>query len=247
MRFTLGLALTLLSSPAILLAESVPPSQRTAAAYLLALGRAPAPGELAADRGERDAPIAQQVETLRNMLRTDAAAQRAVAAKAWRDAFGPQRPDAHGLGGPSVSGVTYSELMRRHLEQLAAQPTEYERVIHRAYQMVVRREAYDLELVYWKKYDTLSYALLVGCIEDWARRNQPGLMVTAGTPTVSINSEFLTTARLSPAVAQEAREAVGLVAEEDAASALASGRNLVAPGGAGLVTGGRMVFAAAGR
>lgn len=52
--------------------------------------------------------------------------------------------------------------------------------------------------------------LLVGCIEDWARRNQPGLMLTAGTTAASVSCVYLRTRRLSPAVAEEAREAAGL-------------------------------------
>jgi len=71
-------------------------------------------------------------------------------------------------------------------------------------------------------------------------------MVTTGTPTVSVNSEFLTTVRLSPTVAAEARAAAGLDSAGNAPDASAFGRNLVAAGAGELITGGRIHFVAAG-
>ena len=61
-----------------------------------------------------------------------------------------------------------------------------------------------MEIEYWKRQPALSYALLVGCIEDWARRNRPGLMATTGVASVSVNSAYLATIRLSPGVASPA-------------------------------------------
>jgi hypothetical protein len=142
--------------------------------------------------------------------------------------------------------LTYTEWMQRHVQWLAGHPDEYTEVMHRAYRLLLRRDAYVEEIEYWRKQDTLTYVLLVGCVEDWARRNQPGLMVTNGTATVSVNSEFLTTVRLSPVVAAEARSAAGLGTTESEEAARSSRQHLLAAGAGKVATGGGIHFAAAG-
>jgi hypothetical protein len=61
-----------------------------------------------------------------------------------------------------------------------------------------------------------------------------------------VNSAYLATVRLSPAVAAEARAAAGLVPTGDAALASATGRNLVAPGADRVASVGGIHFIAAG-
>ncbi|HTO04546.1 MAG TPA: hypothetical protein VL069_12625 [Opitutus sp.] len=227
-------------------AETTPvQTERIEASYVLAFGRAPSPAEIA-KAGELGAiDLADLIARHRQQLEADAALKRVTAVKAWKDAFGREPTDKEIAS--SVSGnATYTELMKRHIQSLAANAAEYEKVMERAYRLVIRRGVYAEEIAYWKKYDTLPYALLVGAIEDWGRRNAPGLMVTTGTPTVSINSNYLTTIRLSPTVATEARAAAGLAVPGTADFIAASGRNLIAAGAGNLVTGGRMHFAATG-
>ena len=210
-------------------------AQRIEASYLLGLGRAPTASESAeAHRANSSADITTLLARHRQDLAADTSARSAVNTKARVDALGTRE------GSKSTTG-TYAELMAAHLEQLQNDADAYEDVIRRAYWLVINRDAYDEELAYWRNHpDTLPFALLVGCIEDWARRNQPGLMVTAGKPTISINCEFLGTVRLSPTVAAEARAAIGLSPAGDDA------HHLIAPGGAHIATGGRMHFAAVG-
>jgi hypothetical protein len=136
--------------------------------------------------------------------------------------------------------------MQRHLEWLSAHPEEYQMVVGRAYRLVLRRDAYAVEVDYWKRQPVLSFALLAGCIDDWARRNQPGLTATTGVAAVSLNSAYLATVRLSPAVAREARAAAGLTSRRDAALAAAAGRAVVAPGAGEVASVGGIPFAAAG-
>jgi hypothetical protein len=234
-------ALTWIFTPLASLANEW--AERVDAAYLLAFGRTPSVEEK--DRWLKQVPsltVPELFSRLRAQLQDDAAAQRSTAVQAFRDAFGraPIDVDLRTAGTGPAAGLTYTEHVQRHLQTLAADPASYQQVLNRAYQLLLRRDVYPEEIEYWKKHDTLSFALLVGCIEDWARRNQPGLMVTNGTPTVSINSEFLTTVRLSPGVAAEARAAAGL------APAGEGGHHLVAAGGARVATGGRIHFAAAG-
>lgn len=219
--------------------------ERIAASFVLALGRAPSANEIEQWAKLGSLSVPELIARHRQQLQSDAAKQRATIIKACRDAFG-RAPSEDEIKSWSGGDNTYTELMKRHIQWLSEHPADYEKVMHRAYRLVVGREAYSLEFDYWKSRDTLSHALLVGCIENWARRNQPGLMVTTGTPTVSVNSEFLTTVRLSPAVAAEARAAAGLDPAGSMPEASAFGRNLVAAGAGELITGGRIHFAAAG-
>ena len=71
-------------------------------------------------------------------------------------------------------------------------------------------QAHPEEIEYWKNHDTLSFVLLVGCVEDWARRNQPGLMVTAGTPTLIVQSHRFATRPPRPAFG-EGEAGIGLL------------------------------------
>ncbi len=222
--------------------------QRVGAAFVLTLGRPPTVAEQAAWLKREPATVADVVNGLRTRLRDDATLQRATRAKAFADAFGRAPEDVQVNSGPrKADGDSYLELVQGHVHDLGQHPTDYERVIQRAYQFVIRRDAYPEEIAYWKERDPLPYALLVACVDDWARRNQPGLMVTTGTPTLSVNCEFLATVRISPAVAAEARGAFGLVRDADAAMRDAGrGHNLVAAGADVVMTEGHMYFVAAG-
>lgn len=233
-------------APQPALAGSAGQPERIAASFLLALGRLPAAPEIG-EWGELGSlTVPDLIARHREQSLGDAATRRATAIRACADAFGRASTEEE-IASSSNDDATYTELMQRHVQRLRESPSEYEQVIRRAYQLLVRRDAYAEEIDYWKQRETQPYALLVGCLDDWARRNQPGLMVTTGTPTVSVNCAFLNTVRLSPAIAAEARAAAGLEPAGDAALASAAGHNLVAAGAAGVVTGGRIHFVAAGR
>ncbi|HYD83590.1 MAG TPA: hypothetical protein VEA63_06045, partial [Opitutus sp.] len=194
-----ALTLALVSVPTF--AHASPQHERIAAAYVIALGRTPSSSEIDRWSKEEKISVPKLVAELEQNLSQDRALQGTVRRKAFEDAFGRTPSDTEVAAGAESGATSYTTLLKRHLEQLAKQPDDYAQVLDRAYRLVVRRGVYPEEIAYWKSRDTLSYALLVGCIEDWARRNQPGLMVTAGTPTVSINSGYLTTVRLSRPVA----------------------------------------------
>jgi oligosaccharide reducing-end xylanase len=214
--------------------------ERLAASYLLAFGRTPTTAEVAAGMSREPATVASLLEQQRAAIRNDAALERDVIVRAGRDAFGvsPGDDDIAGLRGTG----TYTALMQRHVKWLAEHQADYERVLHRAYRTHLARDAYSIELDYWKKYPALPYVFLVGCVENWALRNQPGLMATAGVPSVSVNSGYLSTARLSPAVAAEARSAAGLPPSGPADLA----HHIVAAGAEPVVSVGGIHFVAAG-
>jgi len=244
-RFAFLFVASVLASPsATSLAQSAEQQEPIAASFVLALGRTPTSIEL--ERWEKQGPLslADLLARHRRQLQDNVADQRAVIVKAGLDAIGlaPGEDDITSGSG----GGTYTDLMQRHLQWLAEHPAEYEQVVHRAYRLLLQRDAYSLEVDYWKRQPALSFALLVGCIEDWARRNRPGLTATTGVASVSVNSEHLATVRLSPAVAAEARVAAGLVSAGDAALASAAGRHLVAPGGDHVASVGGIYFTAAG-
>jgi hypothetical protein len=234
-----------LSAAAVVYAQPAQSEERIAASFVLALGRTPTAAE--AEQWAKEGPrtVADLFSRHREALRHDAAAGREVAVKAAQDAFGraPSDDELRRLS----DGETYSEVMQRHIQRLGGNPVEYEQVMHRAYRLHLQRDAYAVELDYWRARPTLSFVLLAGCVENWARRNQPGLMATAGVPSVSVNSPYLAAVRLSSAVAAEARAAAGLPPPGDAALAAALGRHVVAPGAGTVASVGGIYFAAAGR
>lgn len=179
--------------------------ERFAAAHLLAFGVLP--GSTA--NLSRPASLAEQIEAHQAALQADASARAGVAQRAWCDAYG-RPPAATEMARAAPAGAwTYGALLARHVATLRTDAAVRTAVVHRAYQTVVSRDAYPEELAYWQRYDALPFVLLVGCVEDWARRNQPGLMSTTGVPTISPNSVHLATLRVSPAVAVEVRAALG--------------------------------------
>jgi hypothetical protein len=225
-------------------AQSPEPDERIAASFMLALGRTPAPGEAQRWVTKEPTPIADYLARHRRQLQGDPAAERAVIVKATQDALGraPTEEEIRSLAGTGI----YADVVQRHLARLAAQPAEYEQVMHRAYRFLLARDAYSVEIEYWTRQPVISFALLVGCVEDWARRNQPGLMATTGVAAVSVNSRYLATVRLSPGVAAEARAAAGLRPEGDAGLVATLGRVVVAPGASRVASVGGIAFAAAG-
>lgn len=215
-----------------------------AAGSMLAHGRPPTSFELAhASKGRES--LAALVEGHRSRLGLDSVGQRAVIDRAWRDAYG-LAPDEGALAELPPGGATYADLLRKHLTSLAAHPDDFRQVIERAYQQVIRRPAYPEEHDYWKLRGTLPYVVLVGAIENWAQRNQPGLMVTTGTPSISVNSRFLTTLRLSLPIANEARTLLGLPVWTDVGRQHSPGNHVVAVGAADIASVGGVHFLLAG-
>jgi len=235
-------ALTLTAAPA--LAGSAEQAERIGAAFVLVLGRAPAAGEIERWSQPDRRSVAELVVRLQTQV--DAAGWQAAADQACADAFGREPTEAE-RSARAAGRQTYTALMKQHVHWLAEHPAEYAKVIGRSYQLVLGRAVFDVELAYWQAQPPLSFALLNGCIENWARRNAPGLTVTSGRATVSVNSEWLTAIRLSPAVAAEARAAAGLFPAGDVHLAVANGQNVVAAGAGGVDSAGGIHFVAAGK
>jgi hypothetical protein len=240
----LCLAAALACPAAIAFGQPAAQEERVAASFVLALGRAPSAAELEGWTKQDRLSFADLIARHRDQLRADAAGARTVVAKAGYDAFG-RAPSEEELAGLAGSGI-YADLMKRHVQWLAGHPADYEQVLNRAYRLLLRRDAYSIEIEYWRRQPVLPFALVVACVDDWARRNQPGLMATTGAAAVSINSAFLSTVRLSPAAAAEARMAAGLGRPADAERAAAIGRTVIAPGAAEVASVGGIFFAAAG-
>ncbi len=220
-------------------------TQRIEAAYALVLGRAPTAADTGYWQGQPPISAADLVAQLRARLKADPALNRATVIRACEDAFG-REPSAAEIAAPEA-GRTYTELMDQHIHALGSKPDEYQRTMDRAYRFVIGRGVYPGEIAYWKRQGAIPYVLLVGCVEDWARRNAPGLMETGGLATISPNSRFLTVIRLTAATAAEARAANGIVPPDGADRAEGFGYNLVAPGSDHILTDGQMHFAAVGR
>lgn len=219
-------------------------AERLSAACVLATGHLPTTAEITALQENRSVSVSELVARLTRDLAGDPTRRENVAKRAYADCFGvepsaEQDAPAHG---------SYATQLSRHLQELAAHREQYAQVVERAYQRVIHREPYAEEVTYWNQYDVVPYALLSAALENWARRNQPGLMVTAGLPTVSVNSLYLTTVRLTPSVAEEVAAALGAPRTQDEIDrARATARTVLSPGGAQLISNGGIAFVAAGR
>ena len=227
------------------LAQSGKQEERVAAAFVLAIGRTPTTAEAQRWLAQGDLSIADLVARHRRELDQDGAARREMLSRAARDAFGgiaesERRPP----GGRA--GSTYFEVVQQYLQWLANRPADYQQVLRRAYRTVLQRDAYSIEIDYWRRQPALTFALLAGCVENWAIRNRPGLTATSGLPSVSVNSAYLATVRLSPEIAAEARAAVGQAPVGGRTLASAASRHVIAPGAADILSVGGIHFLAAG-
>ena len=240
-RLLSGLLLALAALLGSLSAQNSEAADRAAAARLLALGRADAPSAPGEAASVKDALAVHKAT-----LQADAALRRTVAARAFRDATGRAPGDAELARWSSGETVTYTEVLKAVTDWLGTQPDEYRATIHRSYQLVIKRPAYDEEFPYWKPFGTLPFVVLVGAIENWGLRNQPGLMLTTGTPSIAVTSRFLTTQRVSLPVANEIRPLLGLRVWTDVARQHNPGRNIVAVGTADIESVGGIHFLLAG-
>lgn len=219
----------------LIAAASLSASELRNAVLLLATGK-PAPEARSNTRWVIHPQIS--MATLHLQISEDASLAAQVASRAHHDSFGP---DTTAPAAPA-DAVTYFAQVQAHRETLAANDALYEQVIQNAYRFVINRDAYVEEIAYWReRAGPFTYIVLVGCIEDWARRNQPGLMVTAGEPTISINCEFLATARLSPEDAADLRTLLGMDPPDDPL------HRIIAPGSAAIDSSGGIHFVATGR
>jgi len=218
-----------LIGPAALAEPATEPRERVVVAHLLAYGRVPVSEDSSTD--SLDAQLARH----RANLAANQTARDEVAKAAWRDAFG-RDADASELRTETTTALLYHERMKIHSARLENDSAEYTTVINRAYRQVVHRDSHAEELTYWRLRSAHSFVALVACIEDWARRNQPGLMVTSGEPTVPARSRFVEIVPLSPAVAAEVRASLRLPEEA----------RVLACGAPGVSTPGKMHLALVG-
>jgi hypothetical protein len=215
--------------------------ERQLAAHVLAFGVAPESHQPATGH----ATIASLLEQHRTRLQADAKAGAAVRQRAWRDAFG-RDPSSDEIREASSPALTYADWMRHHVTFLGSDKAANYETLRRAYLTAVRREPYPEEIDYWRPHGALPFVVLVACLEDWARRNQPGLMVTAGEPTISPQSRLVRAYALSPAVAAEARAAAGLAVADPGTPRrilVAGADRIVAQGGVHLLVVGRSASA----
>lgn len=234
------LLVCLLALQATIQAQPEDAATRLQTASMLAFGRPASPADFAGNPSlSMDALLRQG----RDRIQKDPALRRAVEEKAYIDAFG-QRPSSPAAAA-STNGHLYLELVAAHVTALSNDFAAYERVLNRAYRVVVRRDMYSMEADYWKQRKPMSYVFVVAILESWARRNQPGLMVTSGDAIASINSDYLSVQRLSPTLAAEVHSALqtfdagiarnGILAAGAASAASAGNISFTAVGGAALL------------
>lgn len=221
-------------------------AQRVQASYLLAFGRAANGGEVTYWARQNVHSVGDLVNLHRQYLSRDAGTHRATIARAYIDAMGRNPTEAE-ITYWSRGTDTYSQLMKNHVSWLGGNPAEYENVIRRSYQYALGRQPTPAEIRYWKGQGTLSYAMLVACHEDWKRRNGAAAQKTSGGLAIAANVPVLATLTVSPAIANEARAASGLVSTNGGNVIAAGGGNVIAAGGGNVIAaGGGNVIAAGG-
>lgn len=203
---------------------------RAMAAELVAYGRC-ATLEERSTWGARDGrALPEMFDAARRKLRDDATERRATFARAYSDVFGAAASEAEV---DAASARFYSEHTSVLLAALTARPDEYRRVIERAYEAALGRAPFAEEYGYWAEFRPLPYVLLVGCVENWARRNAPGLMATTGVPTIGADAAQPAVFRLAPALAAEVRRVLG---QPLASLDLAAGRTVIGTGAEAIVS-----------
>lgn len=211
-------------------------SMRADAAYLFLRGvAAPAGGA-----GFKD-PTASFITLIaegREQLREQPALKTAVVVKAYFDALGRLPTDGE-LRAESDADAMYAERVASLVHALSSNPAEYAQVLDRAYRVVVGRSLYPAETEYWSKRKTMSFTFVAACLDSWVRRNQPGLMMTAGDAIASVNSTCLSTRRLTPEIAAEIAKAFPW---QDATAA--ESVRIVSPGCAAASSAGGIAFVA---
>lgn len=221
--------------------------ERAEAARVVVLGELAGPTGPGASVNEATAEtVAREVGNLRGKLAADAGLRRQVVMRAFKDAHG-RAPTDQELAEALASNGTYMQTLTIQHERLKTRADDYREVLERAYQAVVFRAPFERELAYWAEREALPYVLLVASLDHWARRNQPGLMATSGIPLVSATGEYVRALTLSPRIANEVRDALGLPLMGADDGRAAYGRNLIGPGGDVVVTDGHQHLLVVGR
>lgn len=228
--FRVWAALAIVITEASLHAACAAEADRGTAAGLVAYGRCPTIEERSTWDSRDASTLTAMLDAARRKLRDDATERRATFARAYRDVFGTVASVAEV---EAALARLYSEHTSVLLAALADRPDEYRRVIERAYRMALGRAPFAEEYGYWAEFRPLPYGLLVGCVENWARRNAPGLMATTGVPTIGADAAQPAVFRLAPALAAEVRLALG---QPLTPLDLAAGRTVIAPGGESIVS-----------
>jgi hypothetical protein len=211
-------------------------SQRTAAAHMLAYGEL-APSAFATSPLSLDTLLQSHALA----LQVDQERADTVTRRAYLDAFGITPEASNAPAGAALVGASlYYEQVSSHRTWLSNNQEEQHAMMRRAYQWVVGRDAYPEEIAYWANYPTLTFVLLAGALEDWARRNQPGLMVTSGAANIAHHCPYLQVQRVTPAIAGEIRSAIALLSPESTAFAI------LASGAESLTSSGSVPFIPAG-
>lgn len=178
--------------------------ERVQASYVLAFGRAASEDEIKYWVGQNPKSVSELVSRHKQYLKQEAGTQTNTIKRSYVDALGRNPKDAE-IKHWAAGNDSYTELMQKHIDWLGGNPAEQEAVIKRSYQLVFGRQPKPAELKYWQGQGVLSYAVLVGCHEDFKRANSATTEKVSGSATLSPNSKYLTTVTVSTSIASEAK------------------------------------------
>lgn len=215
---------------------------RIQASYLIAFGRKATEDEIKFWAQHSPKSVEYLVGRHNEYLSQNPGVKRDAVRLSYLHAFGTEPEEGHYRHWVPGSD-NYTGLMTKHLQWLRGNAAEYEAVLKRSYDRVLRRGPDKAELDWWKKQGTFSFILLAAAHEDWASKNGVKAPTVTGKPTLKVTSSFLSTVTVQPEVAKEAARLIGNDAGSlignDAGSLVAAGAgNMVAAGGGNMVAAG---------
>ena len=215
-------------------------TQRVQASYILAFGQMPSSGEITYWTGQPEsASMSQLMAKHRSFINSGGYKKEAII-NSYKDALG-RRPSDGEIGYYSPMNMTYTDLMKNHIQWLSGNAGEYDKVINNAYRYALNRAPSTDELNSWKtnsrKY---SYAMIAGYLQN--KKSSYSVQCTASENAMSLGTSSLaiTGVKVSNAILQELKLVPGLITND--------GGTLIAAGAGKLITndGGTLVASGAG-
>jgi hypothetical protein len=222
--------------------------ERIKVSYIIAFGRLPKDGERDYWKGQGKLTTGQLVDLHKKFIAGDVSSQHTVITKAYIDATGdvPGQDDIARNISQLKGNLTYTEMMKRLMNNLYSNAAAYDRVVDLSYRAAFGRSPKEGEWKHWRSQTRCSYLMLVSFHESWKKDNPGSIGLTNGSNAINFNAlQRIAAVNVSLSVA---REAAGIVGNAGGNMVAAGGGNIVAAGAGNMVAagGGNMVAAGGG-
>ncbi len=213
-------------------------TQRIKASYVLAFGMLPSRSEVNYYLTQPEASSLKALMDRHVAFIITGGYRREAIVNSYKDALGII-PDENMIGFYAKNNMTYNDLMNAHMVWLSGSPSEYEKLINRAYSFALGRKASSLEIDKWKNLSQkYSYMMMAGYLQNRKGKYTLQCYPEENAMSLGISSSAVLGARVSLSIAKEA------VFISHNGSAIQGGK-LIAAGAGNLITndGGTLVAA----